>query len=98
MRRPISHFCITSALFVGAIAAQSVLPPFDSTYQVLNLGSPAGVTSYGGTAFLPSDPSVLLLSVYPSNTIRAVPLTRTPSPILSEWSASPLSRLDCPST
>lgn len=88
MQTPLSLAISSSLLLAGAVTAQSVLPPFDSTYQVINFGSPAGFTSYGGTAFLPSNPNVLLVSVYPSNTIRAVPLSRSQQGYINGFGAS----------
>ena len=51
-------------LAVAAASAQSILPPFDTTYQILNLGPIPSVGNYGGTAFLPSNPNVLLVAPY----------------------------------
>ena len=53
---------LVSLLAVAAASAQSVLPPFDTTYQILNLGPIPSVGNYGGTAFLPSNPNVLLVA------------------------------------
>lgn len=62
-------------ILAASALAQSVLPPFDTTYQFANLGSiPLG---YGGTAFLPTNPNVLLTSPYGGTTIFQVPLTRS---------------------
>jgi hypothetical protein len=67
---------LPALLLATSAAAQSVLPPFDTTYQIANLGQTAGIGSYAGTAFLPSNPNVLLVSPYTSTTILALPLTR----------------------
>lgn len=67
---------LTSALLASIAVAQSVLPPFDGTYQIANLGAIPGVVSYGGTAFLPTNSNILMVSVYPQPDIRAVPLVR----------------------
>ena len=69
------HFAVAIAVAVPA-AAQAVLPPFNSTYQFANLGSVPGLGSYGGTAFLPTNPNVLLVTPYPTTSIVAIPLTR----------------------
>ena len=62
-------------ILAAAASAQSVLPPFDTTYQFANLGPlPFG---YGGTAFLPANPNALLISPYGGTTIHQVPLTRS---------------------
>ncbi len=82
------HQLAPIVLLTTTAIAQSVLPPFDTTYQAVNLGTPPGVTSYGGTAFLPTDANILLLSVYPSNTIRAVPLVRNPQGYITGFGTS----------
>jgi hypothetical protein len=88
MRTP-SFLC--AALLTPFAAAQSVLPPFDSTYQIVNLGAIPGTGSYGGTAFLPTNPDVLMVTTYPSTTVRAVPLVRnTQGFIIGTGSATPV--------
>jgi hypothetical protein len=68
---------LCSVLLAGTAAAQAVLPPFNATWQMVNLGPlGAGVSSYGGTAFVPGNPNQLMLSPWPSNTIYMLPLTR----------------------
>jgi hypothetical protein len=79
---------LTSALLASIAAAQSVLPPFDTTYQIANLGAIPGVVSYGGTAFLPTNPNVLMVTVYPSPDIRAVPLVRNTQGFITGTGAS----------
>lgn len=71
----------TSVLLAGLLAAatapaQSVLPPFSSQYQAIDLGHMPSVFNYGGLAFPPSDPNTLLVSAYQSGTVRAVALVR----------------------
>ena len=69
-------YLLPSLLLAAAAMAQSVVPPFDTAYQINNLGLIPGVGSYGGTAFLPGNPNVLLVSPWPSTAILAVPLVR----------------------
>jgi hypothetical protein len=71
----------TPILFAGLLLAataptQTVLPPFNDHYTVTDLGQMPGVFNYGGLAFLPGNPNVLLASPYQSGQIRAVPLVR----------------------
>lgn len=43
-------------LLVAGLAAQTLQPPFDATYTVVDLGAPPGVpTPYGGITFEPGD-------------------------------------------
>ncbi|MCU0866720.1 MAG: hypothetical protein MUC36_23295 [Planctomycetes bacterium] len=70
------HLLPATLLLLTTVTAQSVLPPFDATYQIADLGQVSGVNSYGGTAFVPGTPNVLLVTSYPNTQIRAVPLTR----------------------
>jgi hypothetical protein len=89
------HLTATSLLcaasLVQVLAAQSVLPPFDTTYQIVNLGTIPGTGSYGGTAFLPTNPNVLMVSIYPTTDIRAVPLVRnTQGFIIGTGAATPV--------
>lgn len=67
---------VVGLLLAASVAAQSVLPPFNTTYQFANLGTVPGLGSYGGTAFPQANPNVLLVAPYPTTTIRAVPLVR----------------------
>lgn len=79
---------LISLLAVAAASAQSVLPPFDSTYQILNLGPIPSVGSYGGTAFLPSNPNVLLVAPYLGGGVRSVPLVRSSQGAITGFGAS----------
>ncbi len=67
---------LVGLLLATAALGQSVLPPFDTTYQFANLGTVPGLGSYGGTAFLPSNPNFVLVAPYPNAVIKAVPLLR----------------------
>lgn len=62
-------------LSATTLTAQTVAAPFDATYSTIVLTAP-GIVSYGGTAFLPTDPDTLLVAPWPSTTIYAVPLLR----------------------
>ncbi|MBM3960844.1 MAG: hypothetical protein FJ306_02940 [Planctomycetes bacterium] len=75
-------------LAVAAASAQSILPPFDSAYQILNLGPIPSVGNYGGTAFLPSNPNVLLVAPYLGGSVRSVPLVRSPQGAITGFGAS----------
>jgi hypothetical protein len=79
---------LVSLLVVTAASAQSVLPPFDTTYQILNLGPIPNVGNYGGTAFLPSNPNVLLVAPYLGGGVRSVPLVRSPQGAITGFGAS----------
>ncbi len=63
-------------LLASSALAQTVFPPFNSTYQIVNLGAVPGIPGYGGTAFLPGNPNVLVVAPYPATTIVALPLVR----------------------
>lgn len=63
-------------LTLSLATAQSVAPPFNADYLVADLGLVPNVASYGGTAFLPGNPNVLLVSPWPGTVIRQVPLVR----------------------
>jgi hypothetical protein len=68
---------LAAILFLTAAAsAQAVLPPFDTSWQIVNLGPIPGVSSYGGTAIAPANPNTLLVSPWPATSIDAVPLLR----------------------
>lgn len=69
---------VTMLLFAGLATAQSVVPPFNVDYQIADLGVVSGISSYGGTAFSPTNPNVLLVSPWPSTTLRSVPVLRNP--------------------
>jgi hypothetical protein len=73
--RPLLH-TVLPALLPLAAAAQSVLPPFNAIYQIATIGPIAGIVSYGGTAFSPNNPNVLLIAPYTQAGIFSVPLTR----------------------
>ncbi len=73
---------------LATATAQSVLPPFSVAYQVVRLGPMPGIFSYGGTAFLPSNPNVLLISPWPSTEITAVIVTRDGQGFINGLSAS----------
>lgn len=66
----------TLLLLPIVIPAQSVLPPFNTYYQAVDLGSMPSVHDYGGICFDPSDPNTLLVSAYGSGRIAAVQLVR----------------------
>ncbi len=67
--------CLVFCLLAASAAAQSVLPPFDTGWQIVNLG-PTGVGSYGGTAIDAAAPNVLMASPWPSTSLYAIPLVR----------------------
>ena len=62
-RRTLSLAALICLLIVTGIArAQTVQPPYDSTYTVTNLGSVPGLpTPYGGLDFLPSNSNVIVI-------------------------------------
>ena len=76
------------AAFALPAAAQAVLPPFNSTFQFANLGNVPGLFSYGGTAFSPTNPNVLLVAPYPTTTIVAIPLARNPQGFITGFGAA----------
>lgn len=84
------HAAALAVLLSVPLAAQTVFPPFNADWQALNLGTPTGINGYGGTAFAPGAPNVLLTSVYASGQIRAVPLTRDPLGYINGVGASTL--------
>jgi hypothetical protein len=67
---------LTTLVLASAAAAQSVVAPFTPVLQVVNLPWPAGVIGYGGTAFVPGNPNVLLLGSFGSTQILASVVTR----------------------
>ncbi|MBZ0153640.1 MAG: hypothetical protein K8J09_19110 [Planctomycetes bacterium] len=67
---------LASLLLAPVVAAQTVLPPFSSHYEAVDLGFMPGVHNYAGITFAPNDPNTLLVSAYQSGVIRAVPLQR----------------------
>lgn len=56
--------------------AQSVLPPFDTTYQFANLGTVPTFSGYGSASFLPGNTNFLVIAQYPSSNIQLLPLLR----------------------
>jgi hypothetical protein len=64
------------ALAAGIAPAQNVLPPFSSAWSAVDLGQVPGRSNYGGIAFPPGQPDVLLYGEYSSGRIVAVPLLR----------------------
>ncbi|MBL0922147.1 MAG: hypothetical protein IBJ10_08475 [Phycisphaerales bacterium] len=70
-----------AAALAPLAAGQTVQPPFDSVYTVVDLGTPAGVPgSFGGLTLKADDPSVLLIGGSANQVgamIYAVPLART---------------------
>jgi hypothetical protein len=74
-----SKLALALALSLGPpLAAQSVLPPFNSAWTFFDLG-PTGTNTYFGTAFDPLNPNVLLVGAYGTGVIRSLPLTRDAS-------------------
>ncbi len=68
---------LASVLGLSASApAQSVLPPFNTYYQAVDLGQMPQVHNYGGLCFAPGDADTLLVSAYGSGRIAAVSLQR----------------------
>ncbi|MBL8756381.1 MAG: hypothetical protein JNK15_24015 [Planctomycetes bacterium] len=82
------HASLAGLLLASAALAQSVLPPFDTTYQFANLGTVPNLGTYGGTAFLPSDPNIVLVAPYPQNVIRAIPLVRNTQGYITGFGAA----------
>lgn len=82
-RLPMSLF-----LFAVTAAAQAVAPPFNATWQTVDLGLMPGVGNYGGTAFLPGNPNVLLVSTYLSGQVRAVQLARNAQGYITGFAGS----------
>ncbi|MFN9758265.1 MAG: hypothetical protein ACK58X_17815 [Planctomycetota bacterium] len=66
-------------LSLSLATAQTVAPPFNADYVLADLGIVPNALSYGGTAFLPGNPNVLLVSPWPGTSIRQVPLVRDSS-------------------
>lgn len=53
---------LVATLAAGPVAAQNIVPPFDSDYTLTNLGSITGLPGpYGGLTFLAGDPNTLLI-------------------------------------
>lgn len=79
-------FCAVFALYAAALVsahalAQTVQPPFDQFYSVVNLGSPPNVPgALGGLTLKDTDPDVLLIGGSANGALGAVyevPLVRT---------------------
>jgi len=62
--------------FTASLAAQAVTHAFNAVFQAVELPAIAGIGGYGGTAFVPGNPNLLLVSPYPSTTLFVVPLVR----------------------
>lgn len=60
----------------ASVFAQSVLPPFDTTYQFANLGTVPSFSGYGSASFLPGNTNFLVIAQYPSPNIQLLPLLR----------------------
>ena len=70
------HRFLLPLSFTASLAAQAVTTAFNGTFQAVELPSITGLSSYGGTAFVPGNPNLLLVSPYPSTTLYVVPLLR----------------------
>jgi hypothetical protein len=70
------HRILLPLSFAASLAAQAVTPAFNATFQAVELPGIQGIGSYGGTAFVPGNPNLLLVSPYPSTTLFVVPLVR----------------------
>jgi hypothetical protein len=71
--------CIPLLATSAPVVAQAVLPPFESVWQLTDLGNIPGIANYGGTAFSPTNPNVLLVAPYGGTTIYSVTVARDPS-------------------
>ncbi len=67
---------VSLASLASLATAQSVVAPFTGAMQVVNLGFPANLFNYGGTAFVPGNPNVLLFGPYGSTQILASTVSR----------------------
>lgn len=70
------HRFLLPLSFTASLAAQAVTPAFNGTFQAVELPAIPGIGSYGGTAFVPGNPNLLLVTPYPSTTLYVVPLLR----------------------
>lgn len=69
--------CLAFSVFAAMpLLAQAVVAPFATSYQVINFGPIPNIGSYGGTAFVAANPSVLLVAPYGHTNVYAVPVTR----------------------
>jgi hypothetical protein len=75
-------------LAVATASAQSILPPFDSAYQFLNLGPIPGVANFGGIAFRPGNANEVVVTPYNGYAVRAVPLVRNAQGAITGFGAS----------
>lgn len=65
-RLNLSSIIVAAGLSVGCVAGvsqgQTLMPPFDSTYSIRDLGAPPGVVAnFGGLFILPSEPNMLYI-------------------------------------
>lgn len=67
---------LTALTLAASALAQSVLPPFDTTYQFANLGTVVPLSGYGSTSFLPGNTNFLVVAQYPFGSISLLPLVR----------------------
>jgi hypothetical protein len=67
---------VSLASLASLATAQSVVAPFTGAMQVVNLGFPTNVFNYGGTAFVPGNPNVILFGAYGSAQIMASVVSR----------------------
>lgn len=79
---------VVSMLLGATASSQTVLAPYNANWQFADLGTVPGVSTYGGTAFLPGNPNVLLISPYPTTTILALPLVRDGQGYITGFGAS----------
>ncbi len=70
------HRFLIPLSFTASLAAQAVTTAFNGTFQAVELPSISGLNSYGGTAFVPGNPNLLLVSPWPSTILYVVPLLR----------------------
>jgi hypothetical protein len=62
VRRAVAIACVAAAVWPAAASAQTLEPPFRSTYNVRDLGTPPGVPSrLGGLTFFAGDSNILLI-------------------------------------
>ena len=56
------HRFLIPLSFTASLAAQAVTTAFNGTFQAVELPSISGLNNYGGTAFVPGNPNLLLVS------------------------------------
>src|SRR5262245_36593055 len=61
--------------FAAPAVAQTVIPPFDTSLQLVTVGWALGF-NHGGCAFAPNDPNTLLIAPDGTGAFRALPLVR----------------------